>query len=94
MHPPLKELFIFSPTSCFSPPNPLWGREKCLYLFMWLKSLETSLLLAAGSSSEASEAEQEAEGNSVSGPLDVWSVRLMDGQLVTGTSYRFLHRSK
>lgn len=57
-------------------------------LFLWLKSMEISLLLAAGSSSEASLSEQEAEG--AWGP---WSVWLMDGQLVTGTSYRFLHRS-
>lgn len=56
-------------------------------LFMWLKSMD-SLLLAAGSRSEASLSEQETE--SVWGP---WSVWLMDGQLVTGTSYRFLHKS-
>lgn len=54
-------------------------------MFLWLKPLEISLPLAAGSSSEASLSEQEAEGNSVSGPLDVWSIRLMNGQLVTGT---------
>lgn len=72
----------------------MWGRGKCLCLFMRLKPLEISLPLAAGSSAEASLSEQEAGSNSVSGPLDVWSVRLMDGQLVTGTSYRFLHRNR
>lgn len=61
---------------------------------MWLNSLEISFLLAAGSSSEASLSGQETESNSVAGLLAVWSIRLMDGQLVTGTSYRFLPRSK
>lgn len=51
---------------------------------MWLKPLEISLLLEAGSISEESLSEQEAEANTVSEPLDMWSVRLMDGQLVTG----------
>lgn len=84
---------FFTLSSCFLPPNALWGKgfvEKgqMPLLFLWLKSMEMSLLLAAGSSSEASLSEQEAEG--AWGP---WSVWLMDGQLVTGTSYRFLHRS-
>lgn len=83
------------PTKFFVGQGLCGKRQIPLLVYLWLKFLEISLPLAAGSSSETSLSEpQEAEGNSVSGPLDVWSVSLMDGQLVTGTSYRFLHRSE
>lgn len=97
---PIQGTDHFFPSSIIFPSSPalysFMGRRQMplqFYVAEISGSLSFSPLLAVGSSlKHRSMSRKQREGNQVAQRLDTWSARLMGGQLVTGTGYRFKHR--